>query len=98
MVDPDYSNPYLTELVVSNISRTDVDLTFGTSEISIVFYVIALQNTEAPSYEDASSQKFYPNPSTRARIGSLLIDSSSRIKIKISDLEANVQYSVYAYV
>jgi len=52
IIEEDDSPPDITELIVTNIERTTVSITIGTSEICMAYYMIALQGSATPSLEE----------------------------------------------
>lgn len=97
IIDPDLTPPDITELSVSDITQNSAVITIGSSEICMAYYMIALDGTVTPSFEEIKSGGPAPYASTSSVYGSIQIGRENRVSFTIDGLTAETPYAVYVY-
>ncbi len=97
--DPDLTNPDVTELSVTNITQNSAVVTIGTSEICMVYYMLALKGTVLPELSEVKSQGPAPYSTTQSQYGVVQIMSGvSEITVSFDNLVAETPYVIYVYL
>lgn len=79
------------------MQRNSADLFIGVSEISVVYYVVALLNTVAPGYEEAKAKGPNKTPLARKLYKIVWVGNTGLATVKLDQLEAQTPYQVYCY-
>jgi len=98
IIDADPTPPQITELSVTDITMNSASIVIGSSEIVLVYYMIALAGTAIPPVEEIINGGPAPYTTTRSVYGSAIIGTENMVTITASDLIAETPYQVYVYI
>lgn len=90
--------PDITELSVSSITQTSAVVTIGTSAICTAFYMLALDGTVTPDFEEVYNQGPAKYASTQSVYGYVQIGTSNIATVSFNNLIAQTPYIIYVYV
>jgi len=96
VISEDTSNPSVIRVDSQNIERTSFELIIETSEPGIVYYGVAYSGTPEPSFHELKVGGPSAYYGSNARYFSTPVGVSNQVTVKVTDLEAQVEYVIYA--
>ena len=99
LTDPDLSVPSVSDLSVVNITKNSAAITLTTSEICMVYYMLALKGTVEPPLTEVVSKGPAPYVTTKSQYGVVqVMPDDTEINILFDNLVAETPYVIYIYV
>ena len=90
--------PSVASVTFSNITQATAAATVNASELTVMYYMIALQGSLAPSLSEMLSYGPANYTSTRSRYFEVSIPTGLSINISLTELEASLDWSLYVYL
>ena len=98
VVGNDAVAPTISNVAIVNYTMHTVSFSVKSSEIVMLYYVIALAGTDMPVFDDAQDLGPAPYLSTESQYERILLDTPNQIEsISIDELVAETSYVIFLY-
>lgn len=98
LIEEDTSRPTIVELIETESTQTNTTIFLSVSEISVAYYMIALDGTEQPEFDEVKSQGPATYETTQSKYGTLYIGGDQQASFTIDGLDAETSYILYVFL